>query len=209
MNVHPPRCYEATGHTVSGDFLRALDAWGGPRSLGLPITEPFEQSGRRVQYFVSARLEDHPDNPGGPTVKLSMLGELLGRRRPPIDVRRVPAGLEQTARYYSESGHVISGDFLRFFEANGGIERFGYPIAEPMVIGGELVQDFQRVRLIWEAGVTPAVRMEESGRVYLEAQDVDHSLVAPVACPPDAATVPAGGPISRAVWESRCYGIMP
>lgn len=208
LNARPSRCYEATGHTVSGDFLHAFDAWGGQRSLGYPITETFEQSGRRVQFFTYARLEDHPDNPGGRVVKLSMLGEQLGRRRPPIDVRRAPAGLDRTARYYPESGHAVSGDFLRFLAANGGTERFGYPIAEPIISGGRLVQDFQRVRLVWEPGATPTVRMEESGRVMFDAQMADRALLAPVACPPDAETVPSGGSSADAVRETRRHGIM-
>lgn len=188
----PSRCYEASGHTVRGDFLHAFDAWGGSRSLGYPITESFEQSGRVVQYFTYARLEDHPDNPGGPMVKLTMLGEQMGRRQPPIDARRVPNGLEPTTRYYPESGHVVSGDFLRFIEANGGVERFGFPIGEPIVVDGHLVQDFQRVRLVWQPGAERSVTMEESGRVYFEAQQLDAARLSPVGCPSDAEVVPAG-----------------
>ena len=80
----PSLCYTATGHTIRGNFLRYFEAMGGLQSLGYPITEAFEQEGRLVQYFEYARLEDHPDNPGQPVVKLSMLGERLGRRQPPL-----------------------------------------------------------------------------------------------------------------------------
>lgn len=208
LTARPSRCYEATGHTVSGDFLRAFDAWGGQRSLGYPITETFEQSGRRVQYFTHARLEDHPDNPGGPVVKLSMLGEQLGRRLRPMDVRRVPAGMERTARYYPESGHAVSGAFLSFLEANGGIQRFGFPIAEPLISAGRLVQDFQHTRLVWEPGATQTVRMEESGRVYFDAHEADRSLLARVACSPDAETVPPAGSIGVALRKTWRHDIM-
>ena len=196
-----PRCYAATGHTVAGDFLRTFDAMGGQRSLGYPITQPFVQEGRLVQYFESARLEDHPDNPGGGIVKLSMLGESLGRRRPPLDTRGVPPASDHTSRYYPELGHAISGEFLAFFDANGGLDRFGLPIAEPLVADGRLVQDFQRVRLIWHARAEGGERvtLERSGRAYFEWQGLDETLLAPAAlsacvpaqagCPPDAQVV--------------------
>jgi len=190
--LSPSRCYEATGHTVRGEFLRAFDAWGGVRSLGYPITEAFEQSGRLVQYFTYARLEDHPDNPAGPMVKLGMLGEDMGRRQPPIDARRVPPALEPTTRYYPESGHVVRGDFLRFIEANGGVERFGFPIGEPIVVAGHLVQDFQHLRLVWQPGAQQAVTMEESGCVYFQTRRLDPSLLSAQVCQPDADVVPAG-----------------
>jgi hypothetical protein len=187
-----PRCYAVTGHTVSGDFLRAFDAWGGSRSLGNPITEPLAQEGRIVQYFASARLEDHPDNPGGRVVKLSMLGERLGRWRPPVDTRRVPPVAEPDARYYAASGHAVRGDFLDYLDANGGIERFGFPISEPLASAGVLVQDFQRIRLVWHAGADQRVTMEASGRAYFDTQALDPSLLAPVACPAGAEIVATG-----------------
>ena len=192
QTLSPSRCYETSGHTVRGEFLRAFDAWGGSRSLGYPITEAFEQSGRLVQYFTYARLEDHPDNPGGPIVKLAMLGEEMGRRQPPIDARRVPTALESTTRYYPESGHVIGGDFLRFIEANGGVGRFGFPIGEPIVVAGHLVQDFQHLRLVWQPGTQQSVIMEETGRVYFQARQMDPSLLLPMVCPSGAEVVPVG-----------------
>jgi len=182
----PSRCFSATGHTISGNFLRFFEAVGGVRSLGYPITEPLEQEGRHVQYFEYARLEDHPDNPGGPVVKLSMLGEQLGRRQPPLSQSRVPPSSERSSRYYPEAGHALSNDFLSYFDRHGGLDRFGFPIAEPLAVEGNLVQDFQRARLIWQLHRPPGdrVTMEPIGRAYFEAQGLDTSLLAPVTCPP-------------------------
>jgi hypothetical protein len=182
----PSLCYTATGHTIRGNFLRYFEAMGGLQSLGYPITEAFEQEGRLVQYFEYARLEDHPDNPGQPVVKLSMLGERLGRRQPPLRPSRVPPASSQKVRYYPEMGHTLSGDFLSYFDAHGGLDRFGFPIAEPAVVDGSLVQDFQRARLVWHPNPAAGQRvtLEPSGRVYFEAQKLDPVLMAANPCPP-------------------------
>jgi hypothetical protein len=186
-NPSPPsRCVAATGHTVSGNFLRYFEAMGGVESLGYPITEPFTQEGRQVQYFEYGRLEDHPDNPCGPVVKLSMLGERLGRHQPPLSASQVPPASERNSRYYPQMGHAMSGDFLSYFDEHGGLDRFGLPIAEPLVDGGKLVQDFQRARLIWHLDRPPGnrVTLEPIGQVYFEAQALDPTLLAPITCPP-------------------------
>jgi hypothetical protein len=183
-----PRCFTATGHTLRQGFLDAFEAMGEQAALGYPITEAFEQEGRVVQYFEYARLEDHPDNPGGPVVKLSMLGERLGRRRPPLPADRIPASSGSSSRYYSQFGHAVRGDFLTFFDSRGGPDRFGFPIAEPLVAGGDLVQDFQRARFVWHARSEPGERvtMEAIGRVYFEWQGLDAALLAPLPCPAGA-----------------------
>ncbi len=182
----PSRCFRATGHTVSGNFLRYFEEIGGVESLGYPITEPFEQEGRQVQYFEYARLEDHPDNPGQPTVKLSMLGELLGRLQPPLSPARVPPTSDRDSRYYPQTGHALSGDFLLYFDEHGGLNRFGFPIAEPLAVEGKLVQDFQRARFVWDLNRPPGERVatEPIGRVYYETQGLDAGWLTPVNCPP-------------------------
>ena len=182
----PARCFEATGHSVSGNFLRYWEAMGGVEALGYPISQPFEQEGRQVQYFEYARLEDHPDDPAGPLVKLSMLGERLGRRRPPLGASRVPPASERGSRFYPPMGHAVSGEFMTYFDAQGGLERFGYPIAEPAVVDGRLVQDFQRARFIWRLDRPPGERvaLEPTGRVYFDAQGLDPQRLEPVPCPP-------------------------
>jgi hypothetical protein len=187
----PARCFTATGHTISGNFLRYFEAMGGEESLGYPITGPLEQEGRLVQYFEYARLEDHPDSPSGPVVKLSMLGERLGRVQPPLSLSRVPPASERGSRYYPQMGHAVSGDFLSYFDRHGGLDRFGFPIAEPLAVKGKLVQDFQRGRLVWHLEHHPGdrVTLEPIGRVYFEAQGLDPALLDPIPCPPGAEVV--------------------
>jgi peptidoglycan/xylan/chitin deacetylase (PgdA/CDA1 family) len=48
--------------------------------------------------------------------------------------------------YFPVTGHVLSGDFLTYWRANGGLSIFGYPITEQMQQGGLQVQYFERAR---------------------------------------------------------------
>jgi len=50
-------------------------------------------------------------------------------------------------RYFTATGHGISGTFKRFWEARGGLPLFGYPLTESFMENGRLVQYFERVRL--------------------------------------------------------------
>ncbi|MBN1260060.1 MAG: hypothetical protein JXB35_05200 [Anaerolineae bacterium] len=49
-------------------------------------------------------------------------------------------------RYFPETGHGVSGEFLTYFNLHGGLEIFGYPITEPFVDRGVPVQYFQNAR---------------------------------------------------------------
>ncbi len=51
--------------------------------------------------------------------------------------------------YFSETGHRIDDRFLEYFEENGGLAIFGYPITESFIDQGLLVQYFQKARLEW------------------------------------------------------------
>ena len=65
--------------------------------------------------------------------------------------------------YFEETGHAVSGAFLRFWRQYG-LEAFGYPISEPFEDGGVQNQYFQRAR--FELAVDGSVRL---GLLGLEA----------------------------------------
>lgn len=50
-------------------------------------------------------------------------------------------------RYFQETGHNVSGEFLRFYDAYGGRAIFGYPLTRVLVEKGREVQYFQRARM--------------------------------------------------------------
>ncbi len=156
-----------TDHTVRGDFWRFFNRYGGVESLGYPLTEEMEDDGWTVQYFEKGRMERHPENEAAYRITVGWLGDLLHRRRPPIPTEMIPRAGDSNRRYYPETGHTLSGDFLRYFEAHGGTVRFGLPISEPFLEEGHLTQDFQSARFFWTPEVEPPVTLEEIGRVYL------------------------------------------
>jgi hypothetical protein len=61
-----------------------------------------------------------------------------------INANRQPAS---DLEYFSEAGHNVEGEFLRFFREHGGLEIFGYPITEEIDLNGRRVQYFQHVRV--------------------------------------------------------------
>jgi hypothetical protein len=74
---------------------------------------------------------------------------LLTDRAAPLDHPEV--------RYFAPSGHNVGFGFRRFFESQGGLDRFGYPRTEEMQEDGWTVQYFQRARFEYhpEAAGTP------------------------------------------------------
>jgi len=83
---------------------------------------------------------------------------LLGTNRVSVHAQQA-----QTARFFSESGHNVGGDFLKFYEANpNAIFLYGYPITEEFQNkDGRAVQYFQRARFeYWP-------ELEEGRRVVL------------------------------------------
>jgi hypothetical protein len=53
----------------------------------------------------------------------------------------------QERRYFAETGHYVSGDFLRFYDQRGGLAIFGYPLTKEFKHDGRTVQYFQRARM--------------------------------------------------------------
>ena len=56
-----------------------------------------------------------------------------------------PNALAAEAVYFEETGHTVSGDFWRHWQARG-LDAYGFPISEPFEDGGVRNQYFQRAR---------------------------------------------------------------
>jgi len=160
-----PRVFP-TGFVVSGEFLRFFDRYGDVETFGYPLTAEFEEAGRRVQYFHRGRMELIPENPPEQRVVLGRLGERLLAPEPPL----AEPEPRSDRRFFPETGHTVASAFLRYFEARGGADLFGYPTSEMMVENGRIVQYFQCARLEWHPDNPPGlrVRLGRLGEIYLD-----------------------------------------
>ncbi|MGN6562389.1 MAG: hypothetical protein ACTHMU_06990 [Thermomicrobiales bacterium] len=148
--------FPPTGQTVSGDFLAYWQAHGGLAQFGYPLTEVrWDQleDGRwyQVQYFERARFEYHPENQAPYNVLLGQFGRWLHPADPPLPP---PAALSPDTAYFAQTGHLVTGRFLTYWQANGGLAQFGFPISEVMqeqLEDGQTyqVQYFERARFEW------------------------------------------------------------
>ena len=154
------RCFAETGFCVQGRFLDYWNAHGGLAINGYPLTAeieemlPIDPQGTlapfRVQYFERVRMEHHTHPATGQPIVL--LGQ-FGRTIRPADP---PAGRQPGMQYFDETGHNVPGDFIGYWNANGGLPQFGFPISGviqeqlPINPQGDLatfeVQYFERAR---------------------------------------------------------------
>ncbi|MEI6046398.1 MAG: hypothetical protein WCS37_18765 [Chloroflexota bacterium] len=141
LKAQDNRFFPETGHSVSGKFLEYWTKNGGLSVYGYPITdaqnEVDPETGKTflIQWFERNRFELHPENAGTRyEVLLGLLGKDLRREALVVNREFAPAasylGSEQPRRFFSETNHNVSGKILTYWEKNGGLERFGYPISE-------------------------------------------------------------------------------
>lgn len=74
-----------------------------------------------AQYFERARLELHPST--GNQVNLGRLGAIVHPPEPGVAAK-------PGAQFFKETGHNVAGQFLKYWQENGGLARFGFPISE-------------------------------------------------------------------------------
>jgi peptidoglycan-N-acetylglucosamine deacetylase len=145
------RHFPETGFTVSGNFLRYWNQFGGLAVFGYPISDVFERDGLRMQYFERVRMELHPGAwPQRYDILLGRLGADMtaGRENEP-PFRPVAGGSNPNCDYYPETGHWLCWGFRGYWHRNGGLAIFGYPISEEFRENGYTVQYFERARFEW------------------------------------------------------------
>ncbi len=167
--------FPATGHNLAYGFRAFWYANGGLRIFGYPLTEEMSEGGLTVQYFERARFEYHPELPEPYKVSLSLLGRAMTAYRQ-FDSGHVAASKEGDILYFPETGHTLRGKFKQFWETNGGLAVFGYPISEelyeprPDGQGTVKVQYFERQRFEYHpelAGTPFEVQLGLLGREFL------------------------------------------
>ncbi|MCC7358259.1 MAG: hypothetical protein IT317_02210 [Anaerolineales bacterium] len=181
QQVTPPQYFPETGHVVRAPFIDYYLSTDGVAQYGFPITDDFVDltTGLLVQYFEKGRLEWHPGNADPYKVQLGLLADEMGKRQPPIPISQMPPANDPNCLNFLETGHTVCMAFRDYWLANGGLDRFGYPITEFTVENGVLVQYFQRARLEWNPN-RAAVQVAPLGLIYYRWAKLDESrLLAP------------------------------
>ncbi len=144
-------CFQQTGRCLHGVFLGYWQSHGGLAAFGYPITDELAEDGRTVQYTERARFEFHPELRDTPSeVLLSLLGSQLAAARNDLPFERAASA---GGVYFAQTGHNLPEPFNAYWQANGGLPVFGYPISEAFneksATDGKtyLVQYFERNRL--------------------------------------------------------------
>lgn len=152
-----------TNVSAADPFARLYEEMGEAATLGAVLTPVHWEQGKQVQYVENGRIELDPLTG---KARLSPIGEMLGFRTPPIATGQIPPKGDPHRRYHGETGHTIPYMFLSFYDAHGGPDIFGYPIAEFTIEDHHIVQYFQCVRLDYYPE-SKQVRLGPLGRTAL------------------------------------------
>ncbi len=157
------------GVAVNPVIWRSWRAWGGESLFGLPLGRPLPAGHGWRQIFERAVFDYQPAHSDTTyVVQIEALGRqvLVG---PPV----APAEPRDGARFFTETGHTLSGQFAAFWQINGGLPIFGFPLTEEEQTtnsSGQRVfrQVFERAVLERpvDASRVSAVSMAALGRIY-------------------------------------------
>jgi hypothetical protein len=171
------RFFPATGKAVRGEFLEYWQRNGGLPRQGYPISlelmERSEIDGKMyaVQYFERAIFEYHPEAQAPHKVQLSLLGVFSYGRRYPNGAPGQAPNANAGYRFFPQTGKRAGGGFLQYWQRNGGLPQFGYPISDEFEERSDLdgnvytVQYFERAVMEWhpELGVQSKVLLSQLG----------------------------------------------
>ncbi len=83
-----------------------------------------------------------------------------------------------TRAYFPQTGHSVREAFLQFWQTQGGVDRFGYPISEELpeisTADGKVytVQYFERARLEWHPTAAGTPDEVQLGLIGKQAYDM-------------------------------------
>jgi outer membrane protein assembly factor BamB len=153
------RLFPETGKTVSGIFLDYWNGHGALAQLGYPISDLLRERSALdgetyiVQYFERAIFEYHPENRPPYDVLLSQLGTFRYKQAYPEGAPNQQPNTTEGSVLFPETGKRLGGIFLDYWNTNGGLLQFGYPISDEFVEQSSLdgkhyiVQYFERAVL--------------------------------------------------------------
>ena len=125
--------FKETSHNLGGRFRAYWEKYGGLAVNGFPISEEFNENGLVVQYFERTRYEYHPENAGTKyEVLLGLMGWQMtaGREGEGPFARINPITNTAQRLFFGDTGHSLALGFRTYWEQNGGLAQFGFPITE-------------------------------------------------------------------------------
>ncbi|MFN8541985.1 MAG: class F sortase [Thermomicrobiales bacterium] len=147
-----PYCFPETKQCIGGAFRDFWESHGALEILGLPVTHPFVDDRKLVvQYFERAIFEWHPEAPPAYQVLLTRLGADQLGKRPEASAPPQPCAPPNCA-LLEQTQHTLRDTFLTYWQKNGGLPVFGFPLTEQFVEVNQadgksyLVQYFERNR---------------------------------------------------------------
>lgn len=170
------RCFPETGQCIAGPIRAYWERNGGLPVFGFPINaqaqEIVEGTPLQVQWFERDRLEIQP----GGMVTAGRLGvERLEQQG--INWQALPGdeAAQPGCHFFTETQFNLCEPFLGYWQANGGLERFGFPVTRqrPEMLEGReyVVQYFERRRFELHPEVGPnAVLLGLLGREVLSGR---------------------------------------
>ena len=135
-------CFKETGFCIEGRFVDYWSYNGGLARNGYPLSgerREVLEDGKEylVQYFERVRLEYHPENRAPDDIQLGQFGrQVLSEAYADIhdyrEYQRVTAPVAPLAGavFFPQTGHNLGGRFLKYWQENGGLAQFGYPLTE-------------------------------------------------------------------------------
>ena len=150
------RCFPETGKCIAGAIRTYWENNGGLAVFGFPTTNLNVETNAEgfrgpTQWFERDRLEDHASENKG--VLAGRLGaQKLSAEGRPWETLPKAGAVAGTCRTFPETGHSLCPPFRGYWERNGGLARFGFPISEPIVESNATgftgtVQWFERRRM--------------------------------------------------------------
>jgi hypothetical protein len=109
--------------------------------FGYPLTSAFSYHGQWIQVFERAVFEYHPENKQPYVVEFRLLGSEELNSLPKDFINASPVKCDQK---FTETGKCLSGRFLQFWQQNGGLSVFGFPITSDTSLKGIWSQDLER-----------------------------------------------------------------
>lgn len=171
LSIWPDGVFQPSGPNwgVSPYFYRYWLNSNGAALYGLPIAPPQAEGTLVTQYFARARLEYDRRGPYNQPIALGMLGRELtaGREHETPFVALSQNPNNSNSLFFQATFHTLTGGFRTFWEQQGGLEVFGYPISQEFVENGLTVQYFERARFEYHPDLPEGTKVT-LGRVGAE-----------------------------------------